>query len=270
MTPRGPATRSTASQRPPCAEHGLATGPDGRCTLCKRSVAPTARSIATEPGPSVGSRVATALLGIAALASVGVTVLVVFHVIDLGGASPRDKARVAAAPLASDRSAPRAFEPGARGLPPVQAPAPQIHDPAPVAQQPRPESEPLDAVTARFAEQQRRRAEEEAARDRERHESIATSMEARALEQARARVSVTMYSTSWCPSCIAARKYMREQAISFTDFDVEASPSAAAIHRRINPKGSIPTIDVEGEVLVGFSGAHLEHLIDRAAQKHVR
>jgi hypothetical protein len=53
-------------------------------------------------------------------------------------------------------------------------------------------------------------------------------------------------------------------------FQEEQSPSARAIRDRLNPKGSIPTIDVEGEVMVGFSGGHLEEMIDDAARKHLR
>jgi glutaredoxin len=107
-------------------------------------------------------------------------------------------------------------------------------------------------------------------RDRARREEIASDMEARALKRAREQVRVVMYSTTWCPSCVSARKYMTEKSIPFTDHDIEESPSAREIQRRLNPKGSIPTIDVEGAVLVGFSGESLERMIDAAAKQRVR
>jgi glutaredoxin len=113
-------------------------------------------------------------------------------------------------------------------------------------------------------------AREQDRRDRERHEMIEADIAERALKRAREKVSITMYSTTWCPSCVSARKYMTENSIAFTEHDIEKSPSAREIQKRLNPKGSIPTIDVEGAVLVGFSSKSLEHMIDAAAKKRVR
>jgi glutaredoxin len=84
---------------------------------------------------------------------------------------------------------------------------------------------------------------------------------------ARANVSVVMYTTSWCPSCKSAREYMSAQRIAFTEHDIEQSKSAQLIMHRLNPKHSIPTIDIDGAVLVGFSAKAIEAAIDDAAHK---
>jgi glutaredoxin 3 len=78
---------------------------------------------------------------------------------------------------------------------------------------------------------------------------------------------VVMYSTSWCPSCVAARSYMDSKSIAYVDHDIDQSESARAIMRRLNPRGSVPTIDIDGTVLVGFGAGSLEGALDRAARK---
>ena len=58
---------------------------------------------------------------------------------------------------------------------------------------------------------------------------------------------------------------MEANAIPFTDHDVEADPAAKARQLQLNPRGSVPTIDVDGrEVLVGFGAKSLDNAIARA------
>lgn len=270
MSSRSPRQRRSSSQRPPCFEHGLATGPDGLCTLCKRSQ--SARPV--EAGESsVLAKLGTSLLGLVALASVGVALSVGLGLIDV------------------DTLLPAAFRFGRpdaateRVQAPAPAPPPQV-EAALVEQKSQAElaaeqaAQQIVEQTNRLAmaaaqaeamqAEQARRGAEESEQDRKRHEMIEADMAARAEKRARENVAITMYSTSWCPSCVAAREYMTKNAIRFTEHDIEKSPSARVIQRRLNPKGSIPTIDVEGAVLVGFSGDSLEDMIEAAAKKRLR
>ena len=84
----------------------------------------------------------------------------------------------------------------------------------------------------------------------------------------RARVDVTLYTTRWCPVCARARRWLRARHIPFDEYDVEADPRAAARFRRLSPGRTVPVIDVEGRVLVGFDAEDLRRLIDRAAAAH--
>lgn len=86
---------------------------------------------------------------------------------------------------------------------------------------------------------------------------------------ARRNVSIVMYSTSWCGACVQARQYMREQTLSFTDHDVEQDADARARAHVLNPRRSVPVLDVEGNVTVGFSAPAFEASLDRAARKRV-
>jgi glutaredoxin len=95
----------------------------------------------------------------------------------------------------------------------------------------------------------------------------AADRQARAVAHARNNIAVVMYSTAWCPACKAARAYMNGKGIAYVDNDVDESASARETLQRLNPRGSIPTIDVDGEVMVGFGAEHFEAMLDRAARK---
>lgn len=92
---------------------------------------------------------------------------------------------------------------------------------------------------------------------------------ARQLAEARQLVDVTVYYTSWCPACRATRGYLSERGIRFVEHDVENDARAQARHRLLNPRGNIPTIEIEGQVLVGFSPAKIERAIDHAARRRL-
>lgn len=89
------------------------------------------------------------------------------------------------------------------------------------------------------------------------------------LMAARQRVQVTMYSTSWCGYCRRARAYMDEHGIRYEDHDIERDRAAASRMERINPRGGVPTFDIDGEPMVGFNEMGLESAIDRAAARRM-
>lgn len=270
MSIRSPRPRRSFSQRPPCHEHGLATGPDGLCALCKR--AQSARPVEAA-GPSVLAGLGTSLLGLVALASVGVALSVGLGLIDVDTLLPAAlRLGSADAPATRERALPEPALPTAQPVAIEQKSEAELAA-ARAAEQIAAQANDLAAAAAaaQVAQAERaRRTAEETEQDRKRHETIEADIDARAQKRAREGVSITMYSTSWCPSCVAARDYMTKNAIPFTEHDIEKSPSARAIQRRLNPKGSIPTIDVEGSVLVGFSGESLENMIDVAVKKRLR
>ncbi len=69
---------------------------------------------------------------------------------------------------------------------------------------------------------------------------------------------VVMYCTSWCEDCAAARKWLAEHNIEYTEVDVEANPAAARQVREW-ARGDLetPTFDIDGKVIVGFDSASL-------------
>ncbi|MCA9537085.1 MAG: glutaredoxin family protein, partial [Myxococcales bacterium] len=113
-------------------------------------------------------------------------------------------------------------------------------------------------------------AEERAARAAAARAENARNEEARQaaeLQSARARVPVVMYSTTWCGVCASARTYLDARRVRFTEYDVESNEAARAEHARLNPQRSVPTFDIGGEVLTGFSETAFEAALDAAAAR---
>ncbi len=77
---------------------------------------------------------------------------------------------------------------------------------------------------------------------------------------------VTIYGTSWCGACRAAREYMTAHKIPFADKDIERDPDAArelaakAAKMGI-PTDRVPVLDVRGRLLLGFDPARVEALL---------
>jgi glutaredoxin len=77
---------------------------------------------------------------------------------------------------------------------------------------------------------------------------------------------VTIYGTSWCGACRAARQYLSERKIPFADKDIEKDPDAArelaAKAAKLGiPTDRVPVIDVRGRLLLGFDRARIEALL---------
>jgi glutaredoxin len=77
---------------------------------------------------------------------------------------------------------------------------------------------------------------------------------------------VTVYGTSWCGACKAARQYLAKRKVPFADKDIEKDPAAAAeLQRKAArlgvPADRVPILDVRGRLLVGFDRARLEALL---------
>ena len=77
---------------------------------------------------------------------------------------------------------------------------------------------------------------------------------------------VTLYGTSWCGACRAARQYLSQRKIPFADKDIERDADAAkelatkAAKMGI-PTDRVPVIDVRGRLLLGFDKARIEALL---------
>jgi mycoredoxin len=77
-------------------------------------------------------------------------------------------------------------------------------------------------------------------------------------------VHVVVYTTSWCPHCREAKAWMASRGISYEERDIEASTDNDVMLKEINPRGGVPTFDVDGDVMVGFSAGSLASLLQHA------
>lgn len=81
---------------------------------------------------------------------------------------------------------------------------------------------------------------------------------------------VRLYTTPWCPHCNRAKQWLKAQHIEFDEVDLERTPTARLAHRKLSPRGSIPTLDADGEVVVGFDPDEYKTAIRRAKRKASR
>jgi mycoredoxin len=63
---------------------------------------------------------------------------------------------------------------------------------------------------------------------------------------------IIMYSTSWCPDCRAAKKFLQSKGIEYEEVDIEKHPEGAGVVMKLNNGMKVvPTLDIEGEVVIG-------------------
>lgn len=81
--------------------------------------------------------------------------------------------------------------------------------------------------------------------------------------------TVIIYGAAWCHPCHEAQDYLKSKGIAVIMKDIEESPGAAAemqqkLERSGQRGGSIPVIDVKGQILVGYSSGALDRALARA------
>lgn len=69
---------------------------------------------------------------------------------------------------------------------------------------------------------------------------------------------VVMFSTPTCSWCRRAKKYFRENSISFKEINVERDPGAARDVQRKTGQTGVPVIKIGGKWIVGFDKPAIE------------
>ncbi len=75
---------------------------------------------------------------------------------------------------------------------------------------------------------------------------------------------VVIYSASWCDACQEAKAWMTAHRIAFEERDINASREYLQELRLLSPSLSIPTFDIDGDVMVGFNRQQLAIMVRRA------
>ncbi len=78
----------------------------------------------------------------------------------------------------------------------------------------------------------------------------------------REQLDITLYSTTWCGYCNKARRYFADRGWDYVEKDVEKDPGAGAEFRRYaGPRGGVPVIVINGQVLRGFSQTAIDDAV---------
>ena len=70
-------------------------------------------------------------------------------------------------------------------------------------------------------------------------------------------MSVPVYSTPTCGHCQAAKRFLRDRHVRFREIDVSKDARAEAEIARKTGRHSVPVIDVNGRLFVGFDPRRL-------------
>ena len=63
---------------------------------------------------------------------------------------------------------------------------------------------------------------------------------------------IVLYTTSSCPDCRAAEKFLQAKGLPYEEIDIEKNPDAAGIVMKLNDgMRKVPTLDIEGTVVSG-------------------
>ena len=223
-----------------CPVHDLVVPPGGECVLCRRAQA--------SPASALAGRVGLVTLGLIATASVAA---IGFKLVNSALERPSPEVLATSASL----EVPRAAKSGVVAAPTqptaeAQGRGESAPPPGPLAV-----AEPTGAEDAAAKKQP-------AANDQRRP----SEADLRAALQS---VKITLYTTNWCPHCTRARRWLQQNSIAFTEYDVEKSPTAKREHRRLVPGGGVPTLDIDGIVLTGFNEQRVGKAIARATQRRL-
>ncbi|MFP4136304.1 MAG: glutaredoxin family protein [Candidatus Acetothermia bacterium] len=74
--------------------------------------------------------------------------------------------------------------------------------------------------------------------------------------------NVTIYTTPSCPYCNAAKDWMDENNVTYTDYDVSQNRQKAKEMIEKSGQRGTPVIDIDGNIVVGFNKEKLQSLIN--------
>lgn len=63
---------------------------------------------------------------------------------------------------------------------------------------------------------------------------------------------VRVYTTTFCPWCIAAKNFLKKYNIPFQEINVEKDKKAAEEMIRKSGQTGVPVIEIDGKIIIGF------------------
>lgn len=72
---------------------------------------------------------------------------------------------------------------------------------------------------------------------------------------------VIVYSLPTCGYCQSAKKYFKNMGVEFTEVDVDKDPEAQKEMIVKSGQFSVPVIDINGKIIVGFQKSAIDALL---------
>lgn len=69
---------------------------------------------------------------------------------------------------------------------------------------------------------------------------------------------IIIYSTPACPYCRMVKEYLKEKGFEYEEKDVSADQKAAEEAFEKSKQMSLPVIDIDGKIIVGFERSSID------------
>lgn len=69
---------------------------------------------------------------------------------------------------------------------------------------------------------------------------------------------IKIYSTSWCPACVKAKKFFEKNGWNYEEINVADAHEDRNEVQRVSGQRTVPVIDIDGTIIVGFEKKEIE------------
>ena len=69
---------------------------------------------------------------------------------------------------------------------------------------------------------------------------------------------IKIYATSWCPSCIKAKRFFEMKGWDYKEINVADKHEDREEVFKVSGQRTVPVIDIDGEIIVGFDRNKIE------------
>ena len=74
---------------------------------------------------------------------------------------------------------------------------------------------------------------------------------------------IKIYSTSWCPACVKAKKYLGLKGLAFSEINVADAHEDREEVFKVSGQRTVPVLDINGETIVGFDKSAIDKAINK-------
>lgn len=72
---------------------------------------------------------------------------------------------------------------------------------------------------------------------------------------------VVIYTAPTCSWCAAAKRFLDEHEIEYTEYDVSEDENALERLVRVSGQTGVPVLEIDGEIIIGFDKARIAELL---------